>query len=261
MQMKAGKLNEYLKDTIENATDHAQSPPELMYLVDQMDQIFHEELFSHQLEVHPFAAMLLLNSYALLAGAVREALSGHVVCTYPIARAALESACYGFLIGSDDDTASIWKDRHKDKTSLRNCRNTFSVSKAVDALRGVSTEMAEYVQAHYDASIDFGAHPNQRSVLIHASYAEGTDSAEAFDLSVVYGANSWQVNQALLVCVEVGQAIAYLIAATADHHPLLHDRVEVFKDWFKEKDRMAEKLLGRPIQYSGPMYSSVIPPA
>ena len=260
MQMKAGKLNEYLKDTIENAIGHAESPPQLMYLVDQMDQIFHEELFSHPLDVHPFAALLLMNSYALLAGAVREALSGHVVCTYPIARTSLESACYGFLIRSDENNASIWQNRHKDKASLKSCRNTFTVNNAVNALSAVNAEMAEFVQAHYDASIDFGAHPNQRSILIHTSDAEGTDSAEGFELSVVYGVNSWDINQALLACVEVGQAIAFLIAASADHHPLIYDRVDVFKEWFKEKDRMAEQLLGRPILYSGTMYASVNKP-
>ncbi|WIN08523.1 MULTISPECIES: hypothetical protein [Pseudomonas] len=261
MRLTSGRLNEYLKDTSENANEHAATPPQLMYMVDQMDQIFHEELFSFPVDVHPFSAMLLLNSYTMLAGAVREALSGHISCTYPIARTALESACYGFLIGSDNDKASIWGNRHRDKDSLKRCRQMFTVSNAVSALKPVSTEMAEYVQGLYDASIDFGAHPNQRSILAHASaMAIRTDSTEGFDMTVVYGVNSWHVNHALLACVEVSQAIAFLIAASADHHPLLDERIDVFKNWFEEKNRMAEQLAGRPIDYSGPMYSSVIPP-
>ncbi|WP_145129341.1 hypothetical protein [Pseudomonas sp. URMO17WK12:I11] len=262
MRLTAGRLIEYLKDTSENANEHAATPPQLMYMVDQMDQIFHEKVFSHPFDVHPFAAMLLLNSYTMLAGAVREALSGHIVCTYPIARTALESACYGFLIRSDNDMASIWMNRHKDKDSLKRCRQMFTVSNAVAALKPVSSEMADYVQGNYDASIDFGAHPNQRSILAHASaMATRVDSTEGFDMTVVYGVNSWHVNQALLTCVEVSQAIAFLIAASADHHPLLNERIDVLKDWFEEKNRMAEQLAGRPIDYSGPMYSSVIPPS
>lgn len=261
MRLTAGRLNEYLKDTNENANGHAAAPPQLMYMVDQMDQIFHEEVFSFPVDVHSYSAMLLLNSYTMLAGAVREALSGHVSCTYPIARTALESACYGFLIGADNDKASIWVNRHRDKGSLKCCRQVFTVSNAVTALMLVNTEMAEYVQGLYDASIDFGAHPNQRSILAHVSaMAARTDSAGGLGLTVLYGVNSWHVNSALLVCVEVGQAIAFLIAASADHHPLLGKRLDVFKHWFEEKNRMAEQLAGRPIDYSGPMYSSVIPP-
>jgi hypothetical protein len=261
MRLTAGRLNEYLKDTRENANEHAAAPPQLMYMIDRMDQIFHDDLFSYPVDIHPFAAMLLLNSYTMLAGAVREALSGHISCTYPITRTALESACYGFLIGSDNDRASIWVNRHKDKGSLRRCRQMFTVSKAVAALEPVSTEMAEYIQGYYDASIDFGAHPNQRAILAHASAGvTQTESTEGFNMTVVYGIDSWHINKALLVCVEASQAIAYLIAASAHHHPLLNERIDVFKNWFEEKNRMADMLAGRPIDYSGPMYSSVNPP-
>jgi hypothetical protein len=35
--------------------------------------------------------------------------------------------------------------------------------------------------------------------------------------------------------------------------------LDVFKDWLEDKVRIADELNGEPIDYSGPMYSSVIP--
>jgi hypothetical protein len=79
MKMNAGTLQDYLVATIENAQDHATEPPQLMFLVDQMDEIFQQEIFAQEYEASAFAALLAMNAYTLLLSAVRQALSGHVV--------------------------------------------------------------------------------------------------------------------------------------------------------------------------------------
>lgn len=265
MKINADNQQDYLLATLENAQDHASEPPQLMYLVDQMDQmdqIFQQEIFAHDFEAHPTAGMLMMNAYTMLLSAVRQALSGHVVSTYPIARTALESACYGFLISRGEAKADIWLHRHDSEKALQSCRDTFTVAKAVRELKGISPVMAEYVQAHYAAAIDFGAHPNRKSVVDHLEYAGPIgDELHGFSLTGVYGRNSWHVNLGLLVCVEVGQAIAFLFAASAENHPLLNERIDVFQEWMDSKRCIAEELNGEPINYTVPMYSSVLPPA
>lgn len=150
--------------------------------------------------------------------------------------------------------------RHKSQSMLDKCRNTFSVNKAVNGLKDKSSEMAEYVKAHYNACIDFGAHPNEKSIFNHLTKIDSpNDMFDAWELTGVYGPNSWYVNHTLLACVEVGQAIAFLIAASSENHPLLNERLDVFQNWMAEKNRMAEEINGEPIDYTGPMYSSVVP--
>jgi len=107
MLIKTGSLREYLRATLENAQEHAEEPPQLMFLVDQMDQIFHQEIFENDFEANPTTGLLAINAYALTMSAVQQALSGHVVSTFPIARSALESACYAFLASRDPANASI----------------------------------------------------------------------------------------------------------------------------------------------------------
>ncbi|MFV3090554.1 hypothetical protein ACNJYG_08675 [Pseudomonas sp. GW6] len=261
MKINAGTLQDYLVATVKNAQAHASEPPQLMYMVERMDQIFQSEIFAQDYEVHPTAGLLVMNAYTMLLSAVRQALSGHVVSTYPVARTALESACYGFLIARDEAKADIWFRRHDSKEALKSCRDKFTVANAVKELRPISSAMAEYVQAHYDASIDFGAHPNRKSVMDHLEdIGPVGDEMHGFELTGVYGRNSWHVNLGLLVCIEVGQAIAFLVAASAENHPLLNERIDVFQDWMNAKNRMVEEINGEPMNYTGPMYSSVLPP-
>ncbi|KGA21938.1 hypothetical protein LES60_02570 [Pectobacterium brasiliense] len=261
MKIKAGTLLDYLNATLENSSVHAQEHPQLMYMVIQMDQIFQEEIFGHEFDVDPIAGLLAINAYTMLLSAVKQALSGHTVSTFPIVRTALESACYAYLIAHDEAMGKIWLNRHTSKGALQKCRKMFTVKKASNELKSISHEMAEYVMAHYEAAIDLGAHPNQKAVFNHLTDMGEVDTRfHGFELTGVYGQNSWHVNYALLVCTEVGQAIAFLLAASVKNHPLIHDRLKVFTSWLDEKNRIADELNGEPIDYTGPMYCSVIPP-
>ena len=121
--------------------------------------------------------------------------------------------------------------------------------------------MAEWVMALYEASIDFGAHPNQKSVVGHLTDG-GTvdDEFQMFELTGVYGHDSWEVNRALLACVETGQAVAFMLAACADQHALLNERIEVLQAWIDRKNEVVEEIKGGPIEYDGPLYCSVKKP-
>lgn len=260
MKFDAGSLSGYLSATLKVATEHAETPPQLMFMVRQMDEIFHQEIFGQEFEANPTVGLLAMNAYVTLLSAIRQALSGHVVSTFPIARAALESACYA-LLARDETKADIWTDRHTSDVALEACRRTFTAQKAADDLRTISPQMAEYVMAHYEASIDFGAHPNRKSVIDHLEdTGPAGEGLHGFELTGVYGSNSWQVNHALLACVEIGQAIAFLIAAAAENHPLISNRLGVMQRWMDANREILEELSGEALDYSGPMYRSVIPP-
>ncbi|MGC8385089.1 hypothetical protein ACP3P8_24255 [Pseudomonas aeruginosa] len=53
MKINAGTLQDYLAATFENAQDHASEPPQLMFMVEQMDQIFQREIFAPNFEADP----------------------------------------------------------------------------------------------------------------------------------------------------------------------------------------------------------------
>lgn len=261
MKINAGSLSDYLNSTAKVAHEHSASHPQLMIMVQQMDEIFHKEFFGQNFEVTPIVGFLSMNAYMTLLSSVRQALSGHVVSTFPIVRAALESACYAFL-ARDEHKAKIWAERHLSEKALGECRRTFTAKKAVNELKPISPEMAEYVMAHYEASIDFGAHPNWKSIINHLDDSgPAGEGLHGFELTGVYGSNSWHVNHALLACVEGGQAIAFLMAAAAEKHPLLNERVGIFQGWLDSKQQVLEELSGDEYGTSGAMFRLVPPKA
>ncbi|MBD8616887.1 hypothetical protein IFT69_24560 [Pseudomonas putida] len=261
MQMTTGKLSEYLVATTKVARHHATSPPQLMHMVDEMDALFHREFFSEPLEMAPISAVLAMNAYTAILGAVREALSGHVVLVFPVARTALESACYSLLVSQREVNADVWLNRNRSTSDLKACRKLFTVENTIKILQPIQPEMAEYVRGLYEASIDYGAHPNPLSIMSHFEpIGPQGDDEFGYSLTGVQGHDSWYVNRELLVCVEIGQAIAFLIAASIPDHPLLNERIQDFENWMATKNQMAESLSADPINHAGPMYSSVRPP-
>lgn len=261
MQMTAGTLAQYLEATAKVTQGHAASPPQLMQLVDEMDAFFHREFFTQPFEMDPVGALLAMNAYTSLIGAVREALSGHVALVFPAARAALESACYALLVSEHEVNADVWLNRNRSVSDLKACRKLFTVENTIRILKPIQPEMAEYVRGLYEASIDYGAHPNPLGIMSHfgPTGPQGDDEF-GFSLTGVQGCNSWHVNRELLVCVETGQAVAFLIAAAIPGHPLLNERLQDFDDWMASKNQMAESLSGAPFEHTGPVYSSIRPP-
>lgn len=261
MKLNFGTLHTYLNASLENRNDHVSEPPQLMHLVNHMDQLIQEELFVDGIDIDGVPALLSMNAYMLLASAVQQTLTGHAVAVFPLARTALESACYAFLVAGDKKMSDIWLNRDNSKTARGKCRDNFTVSNAVRKLKSLSPDMADYVNACYEVVIDYGAHPNIKSITSHFKIEDMVDETYiAFTLDAIYGKNSWQVNSLLLLCTEVSQAIVFLIAASANNHPLIHERLTTFQDWMDEKNRVVENILGYPLDYTGPMYSSIRPP-
>lgn len=261
MKITAGTLSDYLAATLENAQDHQRVAPELMPLVVHMDEVFQGEILGCDFDVHPTTGLLAMHAYTMLLSSVREALSGHVVSTFPIVRAALESACYAYLIAQDPAMGEVWLNRHQSNAALNKCRKTFTAKRAAEALERSHPGMAEWVLALYEASIDFGAHPNQKSVVGHLADGGTVDGGyQMFELTGVYGCDSWEVNRALMACVETGQVVAFMLAACPKEHPLLNERIEILQGWVDRKNEVVEKIKGEPIEFGGPLYSSVTKP-
>ncbi|WHP81813.1 hypothetical protein MQ089_08315 [Edwardsiella anguillarum] len=216
-----------------------------------MDRIFHQEIFAYEYNANAATMLLATNSYMMLSNAVLQALSGHYVAVLPVGRAALESACYAYLTSSDKKNSEIWFNRDKSKTATSKCRDAFTIRAVTDKLRDTSPEMSDYLKQLYDSSIEYGAHPNIKAISHHLRDS-GMDSDEfrLFSHIGVYGENSHQVNSALMFCIDIGQAIAFLLSVSAKNHPFISERIDVFQRWMDEKNKITDEIsteLGKKI--------------
>lgn len=191
MKFSIPPLESYLSDIDDNMKDHKIKPPDVMYLINDMDVFFREEVFIDALDLNPFSALLSLHGSMQLNASISQALSGHVVTVFPIVRSALEAACYAFIISRDENNGIIWQQRHDSKEQLKKCRAVFNVANAVKYLKKISEEMGQYVDDLYISAIDFGAHPNPKAIMNHLEYNPQPDDGQIhFSLNGVYGVNS-----------------------------------------------------------------------
>jgi hypothetical protein len=98
-------------------------------------------------------------------GAVRLSCSGQMSETWALLRACLENSLYAFYIAQNPELAEVWMKRHDSAKRKKKCKTVFAVGAIWKALEKKSWSVAEEAKSLYETSIDFGAHPNERSVI------------------------------------------------------------------------------------------------
>jgi hypothetical protein len=111
-----------------------------------------------------FAGFFLFRTHCSLRGACRLALGGQVAETYIVLRGCLENALYGLYVAFDTNRQEIWLRRHEDEASQKRVKNEFQVGKVLAHLQGIDERTHAIAKALYDTTIDYGGHPNERSV-------------------------------------------------------------------------------------------------
>lgn len=199
------------------------------------DGYFTNTLWRGDSKLGPMAMMLSMNAYMLFLAGVRVAMTGHVNAVFPVLRTALESACYGYLIAKDPDLSAVWTDRHKDPAARKASRKAFG-SAVADVAKHVEREQpggGQWLADAYDVAIDFGAHPNIKSVVGHVRLQEDTPDDPMFrvNLAGLYGADHWETQRMLIGCLDFALAIAVVLTRALDEPDQLHqDALQALND-------------------------------
>ena len=98
-------------------------------------------------------------------GAARLSFSGQQTESWALLRACIENSLYAHYVFGNPELAQIWSDRHKSKNNKKKCKNEFTIKKVFTALELRSISIAKEAKESYDMTIDFGAHPNERSLF------------------------------------------------------------------------------------------------
>jgi hypothetical protein len=110
------------------------------------------------------AAFLLLRCHASFRAASGLAMAGQAADAYVQCRAMLEYAAYAAHMHRDPALKKVWLDRHQDAASLEVQKKAFSHRKVLASVKAVNIHAGERFEDLYQRTIDFGAHPNERSV-------------------------------------------------------------------------------------------------
>ena len=162
-------LHTYLKTADATSESVLGLHPIVLELIERCDDLMAPLVSAGHETLGPVSHPLALNAYFLFLASVRTALSGHPAAVHSTLRSALEYACYAFLIVEKEGLAEIWLNRNAGEEGHKAYRKVFNqaVSEAAKAVTKYDPEVESRITALYDAAIDFGGHPNPRSLQAH----------------------------------------------------------------------------------------------
>lgn len=111
-----------------------------------------------------FAGFFLIRTQYSYLAANRLALGGQLAEAYMVLRGCLENALYGLFVAFNTTRQEIWLRRHDDEASRKRVKNEFTIRKVMDHLKGIDQRTQVIAQKLYDVTVDYGGHPNERSV-------------------------------------------------------------------------------------------------
>jgi hypothetical protein len=167
-------------------------------------------------------SILLLNAHASLRAAIRLAFSGQLLPVFMTLRGSIESALYANAMVGNPELQDVWLKRDSDDKARRTCRKEFSSGKMFHYLsKAHNREFSDRLREIYDSTIDFGAHPNNRSLMSSTRIEELDTGEHALNFAYLHGVGSFELRQSLLACAEIGLAVFFVALICFEKHPHL----------------------------------------
>lgn len=203
----------YIRNGDETTAELLSGNSPVIATLDAFDGFFRKRLWTGEDDLSPSQMLLALHSYMVLLAGVRLALTGHAAATFPLFRTALEAACYALLMKTDKEYETAWLERDQSPAKTKACRVMFT-SAVRDAARYLNLAQAGYgnpILQSYQAAIDFGAHPNPRSILAHVGEPEDAGQFWKFTLTGLHHSESYQVVHSLVAALDYMQIVAIIL--------------------------------------------------
>lgn len=212
-----------------------------MRILEQIHSIFVTELTLISDDWGPSQGLLTISSMMKWLTSIRVATTGHSASSFPLFRSSLESACYAYNIWADPKLEQVWLDRNKDDKTFRTSRRAFTSAVKDTAKHLVKRSFVwpgteDWINTAYNQAIDFGAHPNPKSILPGLSVDDQrSDEMVGLKLAGVYGGDSFESERMLIAAIDYGQLIL-LISGCCTERPnqKIFDKLNLIND-SKEK--------------------------
>lgn len=155
-------------------------------------------------------ALLLLRSHSAFRTACGCAMAGQATDTYPLIRTTLEYAGYALFVQGDHKAQELWLRRHEGAGALAAVRKHFQSGSIVREIKKKDKELGHIYEGLYNVTIDFGAHPNERSVTGSLAILKGEEKT-TFQQIFLHGDDLAAAN-ALVSVARAGLCALYLFA-------------------------------------------------
>jgi hypothetical protein len=158
------ELSKFLHDAFKhNLATFVHKPAEFSHLA-RIDAVFTKVKAAIDNSPNFLEPLFLFRSHSAFLASVRSATSGQIPETYPLLRSCLEYALYAHHIACDEKRGFAWVSRHENADAMKACRKEFMHSKVIGSLAEHQPHLHKFIEALYERTIDYGAHPNERGL-------------------------------------------------------------------------------------------------
>ncbi|MCJ2874372.1 hypothetical protein [Agrobacterium pusense] len=217
-------LRHYVELGQANIRAEIAQPSPLVAGVEKLSDFLQRDLLAGDQNVTPTAAFLLMHSYMLYECSISVALTGHASAIFPLLRTALEAACYGHMMKSDPDIERVWLNRHDNEAAMKAARRLFTsavkdVAISIGKAEGEPSK-ADLIQKAYQGAIDWGAHPNPKSVYRHVEDPKDMGNHIQVELIGLHGRGTLEYERSMLACLDFGIILGIVIAHSLSYVPV-----------------------------------------
>jgi hypothetical protein len=159
-----GELSKFLEATHQQQYATFHNKKEAVGRLEAIDDLFVRVSKGWLNPPSEIEAMLFLRCHAAFRAAAGEAMAGQVVESYRQCRGMMECAAYAVHIRRDPSLAKVWLDRHVDEAGMKASKKAFRHELVVASVTAANMHAGRRFEELYQRTIDFGGHPNERSV-------------------------------------------------------------------------------------------------
>lgn len=228
-------LTKFISIAQNNEIASLESSRELYSFLIEIDSIIYElcnySLMQMAKQEPSVGFLLFVNSLNHYRALVRLVTSGQCVSSYPLGRASIEAALYGWYLIIDPSHDEKWhsKPKRDDKQALREWSQQFKFSTIVQLLEGVDGALSKRIKIINESAIDYGAHPNENSLYNNLEVVKAGES-HTYVMSFIHQKDSL-FYYGFKFAMEVGLAIVELFRYTNE---------EEVQRLFKLNERLVE---------------------
>jgi hypothetical protein len=154
-------------------------------------------------------AMLLLRCHAAFRAAAGEAMAGQAVECYRQCRGMLENAAYAVHIRRNPSLATVWLNRHQDEAGMKASKQAFQHIHVAASVIAANRDAGKRFEDLYQRTIDWGGHPNERSVTGNMKMIEETDRRVM--LAIMLHGDGVELDMALKTVAQCGMVSLELL--------------------------------------------------
>lgn len=145
-------------------------------LLSTIDKCFHT-IGSNQNHPKVIVPLLLFfGSHAAYRATCQTSLAGQVAVAFALMRVCLESAGYALRIFKEPSLGEVWLNRHDNPAAFASVLREFKSEKVETTIGASDSRLKEKYKELYQRTIDFGGHPNERSIIQSLTVGEEVGS-------------------------------------------------------------------------------------